>query len=419
VQSLDSQLRILFIGLAQSSHTHSWINLFSGAGLDIRLFGIHGTVAPPEFTFPVESTGACSLANMNRSIRLRVIGRILKLWNRYVTSNPTFLPVALGSMSRLDGNQRFWIEHADSEWIAEIIQRWKPDVIHSLGLEPASYCFSYVRLKFGLRKPAWVVTARGGPELALGRLDPEIRTKIAAILKECDGFIADNDLNLKYGIQLGLDPCKIIPGGIIPGTGGVDADSIRALRLMKPSKQRIILWPKAYDCPASKSLPVLEAFKLAWPRIAPCTIHLTATDTETVQWFRTLPSEIVSSCVVHDRIPHKQLLELMASSRILLAPSMIDGVPNTLYEAMASGAFPIFSPLDTFKDLVKSGENILFARNLYPQEIADALIRAMSDDALVDSAAERNFDLVQRLANRSAISERMIDFYRSLAASKR
>ena len=104
----------------------------------------------------------------------------------------------------------------------------------------------------------------------------------------------------------------------------------------------------------------------------------------------------------------------MASSRVVLAPSVIDGVPNTLFEAMSTGAFPVFSPLETFRDLVKDGENILFANNLYPLEIAAALTRAMTDDDLVDAAMEENLDLVRRLATRSTISKKVVDFYRSL-----
>ncbi len=99
----------------------------------------------------------------------------------------------------------------------------------------------------------------------------------------------------------------------------------------------------------------------------------------------------------------------------MLAPALIDGVPNSLYEAMASGAFPIVSPLETILPVVRHEENVLFARNLYPQEIAEALSRAMTDDELVDAAAERNLELVRHVAGREAIRERVIEFYERLA----
>jgi glycosyltransferase involved in cell wall biosynthesis len=97
----------------------------------------------------------------------------------------------------------------------------------------------------------------------------------------------------------------------------------------------------------------------------------------------------------------------------------VDGTPNSLFEAMATGAFPIVSPLETIRPIVRDGENVLFARNLYPNEIADALVRAMCDDALVDNAGRVNRVAVRRLADRSAIGPRVVKWYETLTAAAR
>jgi glycosyltransferase involved in cell wall biosynthesis len=99
----------------------------------------------------------------------------------------------------------------------------------------------------------------------------------------------------------------------------------------------------------------------------------------------------------------------------MLAPSLVDGVPNSLYEAMAAGALPIVSPLETIQHVVENERNVLFARNLYPNEIAAALQRAMSDDRLVDRVAEQNLSLVRRIANRREIRKNVISFYQEVA----
>ena len=109
----------------------------------------------------------------------------------------------------------------------------------------------------------------------------------------------------------------------------------------------------------------------------------------------------------------------MGRARVMLAPSLVDGTPNSMFEAMATGAFPILSPLDTIRPLVRDGCNVLFARNLYPDEIGEALVRAMTDDVLVDIAAERNLALVRELADRHAIRPRVVGLYESLAAARR
>ena len=105
----------------------------------------------------------------------------------------------------------------------------------------------------------------------------------------------------------------------------------------------------------------------------------------------------------------------MTRARVMLAPSLVDGTPNSMFEAMAAGALPIVSPLETIRPLVEDEQNVLFARNLYPEEIAAALVRAMTDDALVDEAARRNLELVARIADRDEVRARVVKFYESLA----
>lgn len=135
---------------------------------------------------------------------------------------------------------------------------------------------------------------------------------------------------------------------------------------------------------------------------------------ETKMWFQTLPDDIRNSCYIEDRIPRDKLLELMSISRVMLAPSLSDGIPNTLYEAMAAGAFPVVSPLDTIKCVVSDEVNALFARNLYPDEIADALDRSMNDDELVDCGAKNSFELVREIADRESIKRNVSDYYISI-----
>jgi uncharacterized protein (DUF2336 family) len=88
-------------------------------------------------------------------------------------------------------------------------------------------------------------------------------------------------------------------------------------------------------------------------------------------------------------------------------------------DAMSCGAFPIVSPVSDLKEVLEAEKNTLFAHNLYPQEIADAITRAMNDNALVDSAAQNNLTLVRRIANREDVRQKLIENYEIVARENR
>jgi glycosyltransferase involved in cell wall biosynthesis len=240
---------------------------------------------------------------------------------------------------------------------------------------------------------------------------------MAPALRACDQLLADNPWNFEVVRSLGVRDEQLSRIGTVPGTGGIDIDSLAENWGGAPSSRRVILWPKVYEGPWSKVLPIYEALKLCWERLQPCDLHLLSMNAEAHAYYWTLPEHIRRGCHLNERVPREQVLDLMTRARVMLAPSLVDGVPNSIYEAMAAGALPIVSPLETIRPVVEQERNVLFARNLYPEEIAAALTRAMTDDALVDRVARHNLELVGRIANRHEIRSRVIKFYNELATS--
>jgi Glycosyl transferases group 1 len=392
--------KILFIGLAESTHTHSWIDLLNQSELNVRLFAMPSGVPPGSWPVRTYVTDRSS-GKLNSAIRDRLYprGRL----GSYIKMRVTQL--LLGDVQQL----------AD-RWLARVIRKWRPTVIHTLGLDPAA--FFYYRVRHGHDVAGigkWVLQLRGGSDLTLTRLDPQISPKIGEILRDCHHIISDNAKNYEYALEMGIRREQISQLGTVPGTGGVEADSLAEMWHGATSSRRMIIIPKAYDCPWSLVLPVLEAIKLVWNQITPCEIHMLAATPETRMWYWDLPESIRQYCHIEDRIPHQKVLELMRRARVMLAASLVDGTPNSMFEAMALGAFPILSPLDTIRPLVKDGYNVLFARNLYPQDIAEALVRAMTDDELVDRAAKRNLELVKGLADRNTIRMKVTNYYQNIA----
>lgn len=401
--SFPGRPRILFIGLGENSHTHSWIDLLEGARFNVRLFSMPSGIPPADW--PVR-TYITSYENPPLDPGTRALlypanspGRFAKRQAARVLGMPN-LPALAG------------------RWLAKIIREWRPDIIHTLGLVQGGEFYLDVRRKFKLDQAAtWVLQTRGGSDLTIPHLDPERRKRLAEVLAACDQLICDNEEDLRIARELGLRESQRASIAPVPGTGGIEVESLREKWQGPTASRRAIVWPKAYDSAWGKMLPSFEALKLCWDRIQPCEVHLLSMADESFMWFWTLPENIRRACHTYRRVPRAQVLDLMPQARVMLATALTDGVPNSMYEAMAAGAFPIVSPLKTLRPVVQDEENVLFARDLYPHEIAAALERAMTDDALVTTAAANNLELVRRVAGRETIRPRVIEYYEQLATA--
>jgi hypothetical protein len=393
--------KILFIGLGNSSHTHSWIDLLTGSDFNVRLFAVPESSPPNDWKVKTYISGA--KIGDNSAYRYYLysgfIGILRSIYYRIATKlslEPKFGPEAL---------------------LAEIIRQWQPDIIHTLGMfdKQGGYFYYQVREKYKLQNfGKWILQTRGGSDLSQRRQNPEMATIIRNMFDACHQIISDNTVNIRYAQDLGIAPVKFAGIVPVPGTGGIAVEELSKDTVPASKRERIILWPKAYESQWSKARPVLEAIQLAWDKIYPCEIYMLATTPEVRINFLFLPKKIRQNCHIYGRIARDDVLKLMKRSRLLLIPSQVDGIPNSLYEAMAAGAFPIVSPLETIRTVVDGKNNVLFANNLDPEEISAAIVRAMTDDDLVDQVAQNNFKLVERIALRSMIKKKVIKYYLEL-----
>ena len=441
IDPYPGQPKILFVGLGISSHTHCWIDLLADSNLNVRLFSVPVGGTPPhnwkiptylcdpsselprgldennrKSFYPVPENTENSI---NRINVLKSNKSFLFFWflDKIYNKTCTHFKIPKHNFQYTHYPDRHLLYPANlinsfDQWLAEIISGWRPDVIHTLGLFDwqGGLFYSQVREKYGLAgKGKWVLQLRGGSDIALRRYNPDTFKQIHKAFTDCDEIITDNYSNIEYIRGLGFGN-KISPISPVPGSGGLDIASEN--NYIPPSKRdRIILWPKAYESKWSKAIPVLEAIKLAWETIKPCKIIMTACNPEVREWLFTFPEEIQNSFQVNDRISHAEMISLMQTARVVLAPSLVDGVPNVIYESMAYGAFPIVSPLDTIQRVFQNKTNVLFARNIYPTEIKEALVIAMTDNLLIDTAYHTNLEMVRKIANRKTIAENVIKSY--------
>ena len=255
--------KILFIGFASSTHTQLWIDLLADSQLNVRLFGLPNGFPPASWkvrtylTAPYLSqgrsldpetrkcliippevvrqelealnleVGALDLEVEAQKQEVRTVSQELEIRNQEVLAlrqemlrmrNPVYwikrrFPKIFGPSDDIfeqplrDGasvetppvESRFPWASSPEMCLAQIIQDWRPDIIHTLGLEPASFLYLDVRSSLERTDDCkWIAQARGGPDLALHRLLPQYSERIGNVLTQCDQFIADNQQNYDY-----------------------------------------------------------------------------------------------------------------------------------------------------------------------------------------------------------------------------
>src|ERR671933_2284478 len=175
--------KILFVGYAESTHTHAWIDLLDEAELNVRLFALpSGFGLPPEnwkVRTYVTSYTPVKLDPHTRASLYPRLGQLQRLLQkRYIRRLHLYKEVEPLSQ-RCFVRDLLGPAKGPEEWLAKIIRGWQPDIIHTLGLDPASYFYFQVRNKFKLAGfGKWVLQLRGD-DLMLRRLDPELSPTIA------------------------------------------------------------------------------------------------------------------------------------------------------------------------------------------------------------------------------------------------
>jgi glycosyltransferase involved in cell wall biosynthesis len=393
-------MRVLVVCFTESPHSQSWIDLFGDNNeFDVRVFAHN--LAPEEWYLPQE-------------------------WKKptYILQHPTIPRENAGIISLFPNfrHTKFFSArisnrlYLNNRYLQKVIKKWKPDIVHSLSLLPASYFTWQALSRIKHNRPLFVVSSWGS-DINLGKDEETEKPKIKEILDNCDGFIADCERDIGSALNLGLLEEKLAFNFAVPVTGGIDIH--KNTNVLPIEKRNVILLPKAFDGFNNKVLPVLEALNILRDKLEGFEIHLLITSQEVKKYLTTImPEAFRKYCHTHFQITSEEVLELMKRSRVMVAPSISDGTPMTLLEAMAVGTLPVVSPLASIKEWIEDGKNGLLVHALYPDKIAQALDRALTDDKLFNSASIINREIIKKRASRQQIQPQVMTYYKHLMDKK-
>lgn len=378
--------RVLFVADSETAHTPGWVGLCQEIGLDVAIFHLGDRpVSPALQQYRLYSPG--DLRNWPGSFVQSIPSRRLRSMVSHLAGLVTKSRQVLA--------------------LRRVMAYEKPDIVHSLRFQNEAYV-TMAAMKMG--KPCrWLVSVWGSDFVRFMHR-PVHRVLIRQVLRACDGCIVDCQRDAKIAIQLGLPSERIL--GVFPVNGGLDGEKWKLLRQSAPSpdQRRLILVPRGGSGFYYVPEVLISALEQCAPLLDGYRVVILGASRDIKMDARRLQDRYGICIEALDRVPHEQVVRYVLQARLCVSPSLSDGTPVSLLEAMAAGALPIYTDMESIREIIEPGRNGLLAQ---PDRdaFAAAIQQGITDDSLVCSAAEQNWQFVQEHMTRDRILPQVARIY--------
>jgi glycosyltransferase involved in cell wall biosynthesis len=123
----------------------------------------------------------------------------------------------------------------------------------------------------------------------------------------------------------------------------------------------------------------------------------------------------ISCRVIPKNTPHKDILRWHGRARISIGLSISDAISTSLLEAITMGSFPIQSWTACADEWVEDGRTGILVPPDDPEVVEHAIRRALTDDELVNRAAEINYRLATERLDKTILKAKAIELYERVA----
>jgi hypothetical protein len=292
--------------------------------------------------------------------------------------------------------------------LCKTVRMIRPDLIHSLEIQAAGYLTSDAKRQFQGQFPPWLITNWGSDLFLFGRLQQH-KARIVDALKQCDYYSCECDRDLELAQKYGFTG-QLMP--VFPNSGGFDLPSIKLDRFrIRPSARKLIML-KGYQNWAGRALFGLRALNRCSDLLTGYTVAIYSAPPDVVIAAELFSSESgISVQIVPINTPHQEMLSLHAKARISIGLSISDGISTSFLEALAMGSFPIQSCTACVGEWIENGVSGLIVPPEDPDKIETAIRTALSDDDLVDYAAQLNWHTVTQRLDDALLKQKVALMY--------
>lgn len=394
-------MRILFVSFSNSIHVARWISQISDQGWDIHLFPSGDHEIHPELRNVTVHDFRTQPPGVARGVRLARAWRVPGCSSR---GHRLLERIIRGKcLARFEGGR--------DRRLARLIRRLRPDFVHSQEIQHGGYLALEAKKHLGGWFPTWIVTNWGSDIFFFGRM-PEHARRIRAVLEECDYYSCECHRDVDLGRAFGFKG-EVLP--VLPNTGGFDLERARQFRQLGATSTRRLVLLKGYQGWVYRALVGLEALQLCADVLNGFRVGIYLASHEVKRAAEKVSNSTGIPIDIFPFSPHEEILRLHGRARVSIGLSIADAISTSFLEALVMGSFPIQSCTACASEWVRDGETGLIVPPEDPQEIAAAIRRALTDDVLVDRAAERNAQVVEQRLDHRIIRQKIVQMYERLA----
>jgi glycosyltransferase involved in cell wall biosynthesis len=362
-----NQNKIMLIGMADSPHFQKWLK-----------------VAQEEFPHKVFLIFPSDRPRFKNSIKLKYIGKNLpktKMFRLHPNKNINFAFYYLfDNIFNLRWRAYF---------LARFIMIHKPSVIHFHEMQHGAYIYNLISGYKNIPKNSRKIISTWGSDLTLYSWVDQHQFQLRTCLTWADILTAERITEIPDAKKLGFEGEFIAPLYITIGQ-----DPLNIAELTKSSSRKIILI-KGHQSDTGRALNVLHIISTMSSYLTDFKIFVYSAPSSVQIQVDLLRNKNKIDIQTLPKVGYSEMRKLFEQARLSISLSVSDGLPGVLVEAMSAGAFPIQSENSAGREFIVNNENGLLVDPWDFDSIKESILKALTDDYLVDKSAELNQRILQ------------------------
>ena len=374
--------KVLLVAMVDSVHTGRWISQFDGEAIEFMLFP------------STPHRRVHSLIKQRLILKVETKVRISQ-WMNWAA-----LPLGIADL--------VFANFFRAKLLAREIDKFKPDLIHIMETQHAGYLTDRA-LKTVKSEPK-IILSIWGSDLFWFQRFPKHRQKISLLFPRVNILITECERDEALATKLGFVG-ECVYG--IPASGGFDWRLLNdSHRQVLPSKRKIVAI-KGYSGFVGLGPLAIRSLVSLVNQLRSYEIVIYSCSYRTAQMAKRLRKR--SGLNIQIKLKHsmttKQMEDLFLSARVVVGVSLSDGLPATVKEAVCTGAFPVQTDTSCAGEWLKDGVSVLLVPPNDIGALSAAILRALTDDQLVDNASEVNQNIARTRMDLLIIKAKLSELY--------